>query len=134
MYLLDTNVISELRKARPHGGVRAWMSGTNTRELFLSAMVVGEIQVGIEWTRQQDVGKAAEIEAWVSSYRVLPLDEDVCREWARMMHRRSRALTEDAFIAATAKVNGLTLVTRNVRDFAGLGIELLNPFAGKASG
>lgn len=95
-------------------------------------MVVGEVQVGVELTRRQDADKAREIESWltqvVATFQVLPLDAEVCREWARLMQRRSKALTEDALIAATAKVHGFTLVTRNVRDFQGWGLAILNPF------
>jgi hypothetical protein len=132
MYLLDTNVISELRKTKPHGAVVAWLRQIENRDIYLSAMVVGEVQSGIELTRRQDVEKAREIESWlsqvVSTYQVLALDGEVCREWARMIDRRSKALTEDALIAATAKVHGFTLATRNVRDFQGWGLDLFNPF------
>jgi len=132
MYLLDTNVISELRKARPHGAVVAWLQQLDNRDIYLSAMVVGEMQAGIELTRRQDAEKAREIESWLSqvvaTYQVLALDGEVCREWARLIDRRSKALTEDALIAATAKVHGFTLATRNVRDFHGWGLDLFNPF------
>jgi|ERR1700734_2062143 predicted nucleic acid-binding protein len=132
MYLLDTNVISELRKARPHGAVVAWLQQLDNRDIYLSAMVVGEMQAGIELTRRQDAEKAREIESWLSqvvaTYQVLALDGEVCREWARLIDRRSKALTEDALIAATAKVHGFTLATRNVRDFQGWGLDLFNPF------
>ena len=132
MFLLDTNVISELRKTRPHGAVVAWLQQLDNRDIYLSAMVVGEMQAGIELTRRQDAEKAREIESWLSqvvaTYQVLALDGEVCREWARLIDRRSKALTEDALIAATAKVHGFTLATRNVRDFQGWGLDLFNPF------
>ncbi len=132
MYLLDTNVISELRKTKPHGAVVSWLQQLDNRDIYLSAMVVGEVQAGIELTRRQDAEKAREIEFWLSqvvaTFQVLPLDGEVCREWARLMHRRSKALTEDALIAATAKVHDFTLATRNVRDFQGWGLQLTNPF------
>jgi toxin FitB len=132
MYLLDTNVISELRKTRPHGAVVAWLRLLDNRDIYLSAMVVGEMQAGIELRRRQDAEKAREIESWLSqvvaTYQVLALDGEVCREWARLIDRRSKALTEDALIAATAKVHGFTLATRNVRDFQGWGLDLFNPF------
>ena len=132
MYLLDTNVVSELRRHRPHPAVRSWIAAVPAEQLFISAVTVGEIQAGIELTREQDEGKARELEAWLdrveASYYVLPMDAAVFRAWARMMHGRSDTMAEDAMIAATAAVKGLTVVTRNVRDFDRLGAVLLNPF------
>jgi len=132
-YLLDTNVVSELRKQRPHGGVVAWLESIDDTQLYLSAVTIGEIQAGIELTREQDSGKAEEIEAWLGlvtdAYNVLPMDAATFRAWARLMHRKSDTLYEDAMIAATAKVHGLTVATRNVSDFNALGIEVFNPFA-----
>jgi hypothetical protein len=132
MYLLDTNVVSELRKPKPHGAVLAWFSGVEDLQIHLSAVTIGEIQVGIELTREQDEAKALEIEAWLeqvaSSYNVLAMDAAVFRAWARLMHRKSDTVYEDAMIAATAKTHGLTVVTRNVADFKPFGVPLLNPF------
>ena len=133
LYLLDTNIVSELRKPRPHGGVLAWLQSMDNAQLYLSAVTVGEIQAGIELTREQDRTKASEIEAWLEllagAYNVLPMDASVFRAWARLMHRKSDTLYEDAMIAATAQVHGLTVVTRNVADFQALGFEVFNPFA-----
>ena len=132
MYLLDTNVVSELRKPRPHGAVLAWFQGLQDTQLHLAAVTIGEIQAGIELTREQDPNKAAEIEAWLemvaSSYNVLPMDAQAFRVWAQLMHRKSDTVVEDAMIAATAKVHRLTVVTRNVADFKAFGVPLLNPF------
>ena len=135
MYLLDTNVVSELRRPRPHGAVLAWLQAVDDAQLFISAVTLGEIQAGIELTREQDTDKASEIEAWLdqvaAAYNVLPLDAAAFREWALLMHRRSDTLYEDAMIAATARVHGLTVVSRNVADFKALGMEALNPFTAR---
>jgi toxin FitB len=132
MYLLDTNVVSELRKPKPHGAVVAWLESVDDAKLFLSAVTLGEIQAGIEITREQDEAKASELEAWLdlvaASYNVLPMDAAVFRDWARLMHKKSNTLYEDAMVAATARVHDLVVVTRNVSDLRSLGVELLNPF------
>jgi toxin FitB len=136
MYLLDTNIVSELRRTRPHGAVVAWLKGVRDNDLYLSAVTVGEIQAGIELTRDHDQNKAAEIEAWLErvaeTYNVLSMDAPTFRAWARIMHRRSDRLIEDAMIAATAIVHNLTLVTRNVRDFKAMDVRTFNPFGPQA--
>ncbi len=135
MFLLDTNIVSESRKPKPHGGVMAWLAAQESASLYISAMTIGELQRGIELTRAQDAMRAGEIEAWLEqvivSGQVLPMDAAVCREWARLTHGRSNTLAEDAFIAATAIVHRLTVATRNVRDFKSLGVETVNPFEGR---
>jgi predicted nucleic acid-binding protein len=135
MYLLDTNIVSELRKQRPHGAVVAWLRSLDQRDLYVSAVTLGELQAGIEITRQQDAAKAVEIEAWVDRvseiWNVLPMDAATFRMWAKLMHRRSDDLFEDAMIAATARVHGLRVVTRNVRDFKDFGVEVFNPYASR---
>jgi hypothetical protein len=132
MYLLDTNIISELRRRRPHGGVLVWLQNVPARDLHLSAVSLGEIQTGIERVRDADPTKAAELETWAdqiaTACNVLPMDTASFRIWATLMHHRSQDLLEDAMIAATARVHGLTVVTRNVKDFKEFGVELLNPY------
>ena len=131
-YLLDTNVVSELRKPKPHGAVVSWIQNLQDDQIRLSAVTIGELQAGVELTRRQDARKAAEIEVWVDqladSYQLLPMDADCFREWARLMEGKADHLLEDAMIAATARVHQLTVATRNERDFACLRVPLLNPF------
>jgi hypothetical protein len=133
MFLLDTNVVSELRKPKPHGAVLAWFERAPEAQLYVSAVTIGEIQAGIELTREQDDAKAGELEAWLAqlaaAYNVLPMDAACFRVWAQLMHRQSDTLYEDAMIAATARVHGLTVATRNVADFKRFGVALVNPFA-----
>lgn len=132
MYLLDTDVVSELRRVRPHGAVLAWLKRVGDNDLHLSAVTIGEIQAGIEITRERDQTKAAELEAWLEqvaqSYNILNMDAQTFREWARLIHRKPDDLIEDAMIAATAAVHNLTIVTRNVRDFERFKVRTLNPF------
>lgn len=132
MYLLDTNVVSELRRPKPHGAVLAWLASVDEQTLFLSSFSLGEIQRGIEITRRQDAAKAQSMELWLDqlsdSLEVLNLDVVVMREWARMMQKRSHTLSEDALLAATARVHGLQMVTRNTADFEVLGVDCFNPF------
>jgi len=131
-YLLDTNVVSELRKPRPHGGVVAWLSNQDEDQLFLSAVTMGELQAGVERARRHDPSKANEIELWLdqlaTSFQVLPMDTLCFREWGRILDRKPDQLLEDAMIAATARVHHLIVATRNVEDFRQLEVRILNPF------
>jgi predicted nucleic acid-binding protein len=132
VYLLDTNVVSELRKPRPNPKVIAWIQDADDPDLHLSAVTIGEIQAGIEVTRTQNPTKAGELEAWAGqvadSYNVLAMDAACFRRWAKLMHRQSSTVYEEAMIAATALVHDLTVVTRNVRDFSRFDVPVLNPF------
>ena len=112
----------------------AWIEDVPSEDLYLSAVTVGEIQAGIELTRRQDSAKAEEIEAWLdrvlATYNVLALDAAAFRVWAKLMHRRSDTLMQDAMIAVCATVHRLIVVTRNVRDFDQLDVRTLDPFSG----
>lgn len=135
MYLLDTNVVSELRRPKPHGAVLAWIAATDERMLAISAITIGEIQRGIEAAHEQDSAHARMIELWLGqlmqSMSVLPLDGQCMIQWAKLMHRRPSHLIADAMIAATATVHGLVVVTRNVKDFELFPVKVLNPFEAK---
>lgn len=135
MYLLDTNVVSELRRPKPHGAVLAWIAATDERMLAISAITIGEIQRGIEAAREQDSARVRMIEVWLGqlmqSMSVLPLDGQCMIQWAKLMHRRPSHLIADAMIAATATVHGLVVVTCNVKDFELFPVKVLNPFEAK---
>lgn len=134
-YLIDTNVISELRKgARCNEGVAAWYATASENDLHLSVLVLGEIRKGLERLRPRDRQQAAALERWLETItqafgeRILCVDAAVCDEWGRMSAGRTVSVV-DALLAATAKVHGLTRVTRNEDDVRGLGAQVLNPFA-----
>jgi hypothetical protein len=133
-YLIDTNVISELRKGgRADARVLRWYESVADSDLYLSVLVLGEIRRGLERTRSRDTTQAAVLERWLREVRdafgarVLPVSQAIAEEWGRMNALRPLP-TVDSLLAATAKVHGLTLVTRNVADVADTGTECLNPF------
>jgi hypothetical protein len=133
-YLIDTNIISEVRKgARCDGHVSAWYASIADDDLYLSTLVLGEIRKGIELARPRDSGKAVALERWLRDVeaafngRVLAVDNAVSDQWGRMSAIRPLPVV-DGLLAATALTHGLTLVTRNDRDVAGLGAKVFNPF------
>lgn len=132
MYLLDTGVVSELRRPEPHPSLVRWITETPSDRLFLSAATLGEIQAGIQNVRDWDPRSAAELDVWleavVESGAVLPMDEECFREYARIQHRRPRGRRGIVMIAATARVHRFTVVTRDRRDFRRLGVSCVNPF------
>ena len=138
-YLIDTNVISELRKgSRADPAVVAWFADVADDEIFLSTLTLGEIRRGIESIRRRDPKAAAALDSWLGRIsgthreRLLPIDRAVAEEWGRMNVPDPLPVV-DGLLAATARVNGLTLATRNAADIARAGVEYLNPFAGSAS-
>ena len=131
-YLLDTDIVSELRRVKPHGAVLAWMQTLRPEQIFVSAVTIGKLQTGVELTRKNDPAKAHEIEDWLdqieASLAALAMDSRCFREWARLMVGKSGAYSEDAMIAATGRVHGLVIATRNERDFRQFQVPVFNPF------
>jgi toxin FitB len=134
-FLIDTNVLSELRKgARADVNVRRWFEGIDEDSIFLSVLVTGEIRRGIESIRKRDPRAASALERWLDnmllahSERVLPVDAATADEWGRLDARGSLPVV-DGLLAATARVYDLTLVTRNVKDVVRTGVGVLDPFA-----
>ena len=132
-FLLDTNVVAEVRKARADARVLAWYDGVDDAELFVSVLVVGEIQQGVTRLRRKDPRQAAAYEAWLARLRrefadrILPVTQDVAFEWGRQSARDPLPVV-DGLMAATAVVFGLTVATRNVSDFERAGVTVFNPF------
>lgn len=130
--LLDTNIVSEIRKPRPPAALSAWFEAQDPDSLFISVITLGEIREGIERLRVRDATRAQALGLWLTDLgslygdRVLPIDQSVADEWGRLRAIRSLPVV-DALLAATARVHGLTLVTRNDRDFKGLNLIILNP-------
>jgi toxin FitB len=132
-FLLDTNVVSEIRRPRPDPNVQAWLASVPEADLHLSVLVVGEIRQGVERLRRRDPARAAPYEAWLSELarrfadRLVPLTVEVCEEWGRLNVPDPLPVV-DGLMAATAKVRGWTFVTRNVADLARTDVRLLDPF------
>jgi toxin FitB len=134
-YLLDTNVISELRKGdRANPSVASWFAGVADEEIFLSVLTIGEIRRGVESVRRRDPDSAAALDSWLARLneihrnRIVPVDRPIAEEWGRMNVPDPLPVV-DGLLAATARILGLTLVTRNTADVKGTGIELLDPFS-----
>ena len=134
-YLLDTNVLSETRKRQPAAGVTDWIAATPPDRLHVSVLTLGEIEQGIARIRDRgDQDQAAALERWLTDVqagfegRVLPVSLPAATTWGRQQHAQPLPVI-DALIAATARVHGLTVVTRNVKDFELAGVQVLNPFA-----
>jgi toxin FitB len=131
-FLLDTNVLSELRKRKPSYAVEAWFDTVNDDDLYLSVLVAGEIQNGIHRLRRHHPERAADYEEWLDELlvayrdRIVGIDIVVAREWGRLSAQRPLPVV-DGLLAATARVHKCTLVTRNVRDFPA-DLAILNPF------
>jgi predicted nucleic acid-binding protein len=134
-YLLDTNVISELRKGeRADGNVKAWLSEVADEEIYLSVLTIGEIRCGVENVRRRDPDSAVALDSWLARLgeahrdRILPVDRTIAEEWGRM-NVPDRLPVVDGLLAATAKVAGLTFATRNVADVEGSDVKLVDPFS-----
>ncbi|HEY7297389.1 MAG TPA: type II toxin-antitoxin system VapC family toxin [Xanthobacteraceae bacterium] len=137
-YLIDTNIISEVRKGvRCNGNVAAWYDSIDEAAIYLSVLVLGEIRKGVERARPTNPDRAHALEQWLTKVamsfaeRILPIDRAIADEWGRMGASRPVS-TVDALLAATAKVYGMTLVTRNVSDVSDLGAQVINPFESRA--
>ena len=132
-YLLDTNVVSELRKRDPDPNVLQWYVGVQGRQLFLSVLTLGEIRMGVERARRKDPAKAAALDEWLArletaySDRVVPVDNAIAHAWARMSVPDPLPVI-DGLLAATAAVRDWTLVTRNAADIGRSGVRMINPF------
>jgi len=133
-YLLDTNVVSQTRKKKPEAGVIAWLKSAPSAELYLSVLVIGELENWAALRRGKDPRAAKSLEDWIQeirnrfSGRILPVDEEVAVIWGELNAIRPLPVI-DSLIAATARVHGMTVVTGNEADMSGLGVVVINPFA-----
>ena len=133
-YLLDTNVVSEGMKPRPDQRVKEWFASVTGDELYISVLLVGEVIRGIEAMKRRDVLRARAYQEWLDGVmqaygpRILPVTTEIAAEWGKMGVPNPVPVV-DGLMAATAKVHGLTFVTRNTVDIARIGARLLNPFS-----
>jgi predicted nucleic acid-binding protein len=133
-YLLDTNVVSELRKREPNPNVLAWHRSQAGADAYVSVLVIGEIRRGIERMRPRDTTQAEALERWLEGLlvayrdRILPVTVDVAKQWGRLGIPAQPPPVIDGLMVATAMIHRLVLVTRNVADVARTGIAVLNPF------
>ena len=133
-YLLDTNVLSELRRKTPNAGVVGWFAQRPASTLYLSVLTLGELRKGVEG--MADASRRTALLDWLEAElpifftgRILPVDAQVADRWGRLVAAANRPVPAiDSLLAATAAHHGLILVTRNVRDFANLGLEVINPW------
>ncbi len=139
MYLLDTNVISELRRRAPHSAVTSWLTSQADDDLFVSVIVIGEIRQGVERLRGRDRTQAEALDSWLHAmvtafgHRILPITVEIAQEWGRL-NSRDPLPVADSLMAATARVHDLIVVTRNTTDYADTGVTVFNPFTAHPTG
>lgn len=132
-WLLDTNIISEMRKKKPDSDVEFWLACQPDEKIFISVVTIGQIRFGVENLRLKDVKQAASLERWLIQMqarfrgRIKPVTEEIADIWGSLSPSQPLPL-DDGLIAATALYHGLTVVTRNVRDFERSGVDIYNPF------
>jgi predicted nucleic acid-binding protein len=132
-YLLNTNVLSEIRRPRGAANVKRWISSMSAGDLYLSVLTLGEVRRGIGLLGRRDRAQAEIYEAWLTTVlrdyedRILPVDAEVAEEWGRLNVSDPISIV-DGLMAATARVRNMTFVTRNTSDVARTGVSLLNPF------
>jgi len=135
VFLLDTNVVSELRRPKPDTRVSGWFSATITTDLYISVVTVMELEIGVRRMERRDGDQGRRLRSWLEDQvreafdgRILPVDLDIARQAAVLQVPNPRPHL-DALIAATAKVRGFSVVTRNTADFQSTGIDIVDPWA-----